>query len=71
MPERAATLVTALILDRPTCLDCIAQKTGLPMTEIGATLFRVRAFLRVHEEEGRCRACGETKRVVSISRPSE
>ena len=69
MPERTATLVTALILERPTCLDCLADKTGLPLTEIGATLFRVRAFLQVHEEEGRCRACGETKRVVSLLRP--
>ena len=67
MPERAATLVTALILERPTCLDCLADKTDLPLTEIGATLFRVRALLRLREEEGRCRACGETKRVISLT----
>ena len=70
MPERAA-LVTAIILERPTCLTCLSQKTGLSVAEIRATLVRIQVALalQVHRGQERCRACGTTVDVISIARP--
>jgi hypothetical protein len=68
MPARAA-LVTALILDRPTCEACILAKSGLNRADFDETMKVVRDALLVHDEPGRCRACGEITRVLSLDRP--
>jgi hypothetical protein len=68
MPDFAA-LVTALILDRPLCDDCLASKSGLGPVELEATLAAIRPVLKLHEGEGRCRACGESAPVLSLERP--
>jgi hypothetical protein len=64
-----AVVVTALILQRPTCLDCLARKSGLAPDQLDATLESIRAVLRGHEERARCQGCGETRRVISVSPP--
>jgi hypothetical protein len=70
MPGRAAVLVIALIVDRPMCVDCIALKSGVAGTaEVESTLATIRESLQIHEAYERCRACGETKRVLSLNRP--
>jgi hypothetical protein len=68
MPRRAA-LVTALILERPLCEDCILAKSGLSSAEFRETVNAVRSSLLVHDRTDRCRACGETARVLSLERP--
>jgi hypothetical protein len=69
MQERAA-LVTAIILDRPTCMTCLSEKTGLSVAEVDATLLRIQRALRVHRGPGPCHACSATRDVISIARPS-
>jgi hypothetical protein len=68
MPDRAP-LVTALILERPMCEACIGEKSGLSPAAFDATLSAIRVALKIHDLIGRCRACGETDRVLSLERP--
>ena len=65
-----AALVTALILDCPTCLDCIVVKSGLRPRDLDPALATVSGVLRLHQAAGRCRACGTTTTVLVIDRPS-
>ena len=68
MSDRAA-MVAVLILDRPTCEDCIATKSGLAPSDLETTLSAIVTALQIHDTVGRCRVCGETKRVLSLDRP--
>jgi hypothetical protein len=67
MPDRVS-IVTRLILDRPTCLDCIAKKSGLTVREAEVTLDMIADALMVYREPDRCLVCEETKRVFSVKR---
>ena len=69
MPDYAA-LVTALILDRPMCVDCIAAKSGLSASALAATLVTVQTVLQLRSATDHCRACGATTTALSIDRPS-
>jgi hypothetical protein len=69
MLDRAA-LVTALIVDRPTCVDCMAKKSSLSASALGATLRTVQTALVLHSAVDRCRECGTVTAVFSIDRPS-
>ena len=59
MPVRAA-LVTALIVERPMCEACILNET-MP---VAAPRFRSMSL------SAAAGACGETKRVLSLDRPT-
>jgi hypothetical protein len=67
MADRVS-IVTRLILDRPTCLACLATKSGLTVREAEATLDLIEDALRVYREPDRCRVCEEMKRVFSVKR---
>jgi hypothetical protein len=68
MPEHAA-LITALILDRPTCLPCIATKADMSLPTVRAYLEQISKSVMVHQAAGEpCRACGVVGPVVSIGR---
>ena len=69
MPDLAA-LVAALIVDRPMCVDCIAEKSGRGVSAIAATLTTVQTYLVLHSAVDRCRECGTVTAVFSIDRPS-
>jgi hypothetical protein len=62
-----AALITAIILDRPLCLDCIALKAGVGPATADASLARIKNVLT--EETGRCRACGTIGMVFSARQP--
>jgi hypothetical protein len=64
-------VVTALILDRPTCLDCLATKCGMGPTHAELIVQRVATVLRLYREVARCRMCGAIARVVSVERPAD
>jgi hypothetical protein len=65
-----APLVTALILDRPTCLDCIASKGGLSSRRTASVIERIARVLTLHRQIGRCRACGRMDaEVMFVDRP--
>lgn len=70
MPERIA-VVTTLIVERPMCLECVADRAGLATSEIETILQQIARGLELHYEAARCRICGATKRVVSIDPPPE
>ena len=67
MPESAA-LLTALILERPLCAECIAVKGGLTAAEIEHGFNAVRRVLNLVETLDRCRACGELREVFALAR---
>lgn len=69
MPETTA-IVTALILERPLCMNCITARTGVPAAEIDATLARIQTVLHVERHTmDRCRSCGTVGPVLSLQRP--
>ena len=67
MADSQTTLVTALVLERPLCMECITAKAALTETEVGVALARVQHILRVYMEHGRCRSCGTDGVVVIYS----
>jgi len=68
MPEHAA-LITTLILERPTCVGCVATKTGMTVQSVLAYLERMSRTVNVQRMSNeRCRACGTIGPVVSIGR---
>ena len=69
MPDCVA-LITALILDQLMCVDCIAEKSGLSVSVLAATLRTVQTALVLHSAVDRCRECGIVTAVFSIELPS-
>ena len=70
MPENAA-IVTALIMERPLCVDCLTEKSGARRAAVLDTLKRIERVLRLHrEDERRCHGCGEIGPVVFVERPA-
>jgi hypothetical protein len=69
MPERAA-IVTALIMDRPLCLACVAQRASLDECEAQTILDKIESVLELQRvQPGRCRACGSVVTVFSVAQP--
>jgi len=69
MAERFA-IITALLLERPTCIDCLCEKSGVKQARVKSMLARNSRVTRVHQEaNGRCRSCGEQRPVVSVDSP--
>jgi len=48
MPEHAA-LITAIILDRPTCLACIAANAQMSLSSVSAYLEQIAGSVMVHQ----------------------
>jgi hypothetical protein len=67
MSEHAA-LITVLILERPTCFECIATKSALSTTDAQRHLEEIGKGVDVLIEDGRCRNCGEPRAVFALSR---
>jgi hypothetical protein len=69
MPERAA-LITVLIINRPLCTDCIANKTGMSVRSVKRYLAAIPELITTAPDSGgRCRACGMARQVSSLPRP--
>jgi hypothetical protein len=62
--------VTALILERPMCVKCIASKTGMSLPEIDAVLGRIGSALALYRGSAACRTCEQVTDVVSVVRQS-
>jgi hypothetical protein len=67
MPEHAA-LIAVLIIERPLCVNCISDKSGLSADEVEAYLGRVRRSVSVEHGIDRCRSCGTITAVYSLLR---
>lgn len=50
-------LIVEFIAASSACLACVATKTGVPIARAKETVERVRAFMAVIVETGRCEAC--------------
>jgi hypothetical protein len=59
-------VVTALILERPLCLSCIAERSEVSKERAEATLKAIGGALVLRSTTGRCAACEETTTVHSI-----
>ena len=69
MPERFA-IITWLLLDRPTCMECLSEKSGIKPTRVKSILARISRVMQVRDlPAGRCRACGESRPVVFVEPP--
>jgi hypothetical protein len=66
VPEKSS-LITALILERPMCTDCIGTKSTLIPEAVEAYLSVMSRVLRLHRGGGECSACGAITQVVSCS----
>jgi hypothetical protein len=68
MPEISA-VITALIIDRPMCVDCIALRAQVSMPAVKDYLPRIASVGRLEHRVGeRCRACGHIGDTFSLSR---
>jgi hypothetical protein len=67
VPEKAA-LIAVLILERPLCLNCVAEKSELTADEVKSYLSRVRRSVTVERGIDRCRSCDTFTAVYSLSR---
>jgi hypothetical protein len=64
-------VITALILDRPMCLDCIATKSGMTVTDTEAVVQRIATALKLYREVARCRMCSAIARTVALDPPTD
>jgi hypothetical protein len=55
-----------MILDRPTCLDCIAFKKSITLDEVKTALDAIADIVKVYRESDTCRVCGQLADVVSV-----
>ena len=65
-----AVLLTALIVENPMCLDCIAKKTTLTVEAAETALTVIARALPIHRAEEPCRACGAPA-TVFVRRPPQ
>jgi hypothetical protein len=69
MPD-LATLVTALITERPLCMPCLTEKTNTTPGKINRALMSIERVLgRLHRETGRCHSCGNVGEILYLDRP--
>jgi hypothetical protein len=68
MPNHAA-VIAALLVERPTCLDCLALKSALTFAQVDHYLTIIGTSLELVRNEGdRCRVCGNVGPVFSLLR---
>ena len=70
MPQ-TATLVTTLIIERPLCLPCVTDKSGLTPAAVDRALELISRAVKVHHAQHvRCQGCGDVGHVVFLDRPA-
>jgi hypothetical protein len=70
MPEKAA-LITALIMERPLCMDCIVARATATTNDVEASFLRIQHVMELRRADmERCRTCGTIGVVFSLGRPS-
>jgi hypothetical protein len=68
MPE-SAVLLTALIVEHPLCLVCIAEKTHLRPEAVHTALTVIERVLRINKEAQACQCCGAPGTGYFLKRP--
>ena len=68
MPDISAR-IAVLIIDRPLCVSCIADRAQVGVPTVKGYLDRIGPMFTISREAaGRCRACGHIGAVVSLRR---
>jgi len=55
-------------MERPLCVDCISEKSGLAIADLKTLLTRIEGTVSVTCGTDRCRGCGHSTTVYSIAR---
>jgi hypothetical protein len=70
MPEHSS-LITALILERPMCLDCLARRAGMSVDAARTVLTVIGRALRLNRDDASpCRSCEKLGTVFHVERPA-
>ena len=62
--------VTAVLLDGPTCLECLAVKARLTLDGVAAAMQQITAAIELRSERRRCGGCDAETLVFSVEKPS-
>jgi hypothetical protein len=68
MPKPTA-IITALITERPLCLECLLDKSRCTFAVVDEAVDRIARVLTLHRVKTRCHACGTIRSTVSVDRP--
>ena len=69
MPEHSS-LITALILERPMCVECLARRANMTVEATHTVLAVIGRALALHRDEAsRCRGCEKRASVFYVDRP--
>ena len=61
--------VSALMVERPLCLECLVLESELPLTRVFAALAKIPLTVEIQiDHEGSCRSCGNVRTVISLPR---
>ena len=65
-----SSLITALILERPMCLECLARRANMTVEAAQTVLAVIGRALRLHRNEmAPCRMCEKLGLVYHVERP--
>ena len=64
-----AMFITALLVDRWICVDCIRQTTSLTVKEVEGYLEGIARTVSVLRANGDCSVCWAPSTLVSVERP--
>ena len=68
MPD-ITSVVRALILGRPLCVECIREKVGVPAYQVRAAIERLEKTEKLQQSpRERCHGCGNIGPVTSVDR---
>ena len=64
-----AMFITALLVDRWICIDCLRRATSLTAAEVEGELEGIARTVSVHRASGDCCVCSVAGALVSVERP--
>jgi hypothetical protein len=64
-----AMFITALLVDRWICIDCIRRAASLTAAEVERDLEGIARTVSVHRANGDCCVCSVASALVSVERP--
>jgi hypothetical protein len=67
LPDPAA-LIALLMLERPLCLDCIADQAKLSTEDTKRSFQTIGQTVEIHAGEDRCGSCGRFRMLFSLRR---
>ena len=69
--HRWSGLLTALLLDHPLCLACLAARVEMTESATSTAVAMIESALPLHRRSTVCGCCGVAQTVYFMERPSE